>query len=101
MKVDLSRRAEREMERIARRWREHASSPAVFLDELEKIEKMIEHIETTSVLGAVYDAKAQRTVHRRLMKKSACHVYLVRKSAELVVIVSIWDARRRRGPKFR
>ena len=46
------------MERIARRWREHASFPAVFLDELEK---MIEHIETTSVFGAVYDAKAQRT----------------------------------------
>jgi hypothetical protein len=98
VKVDLSLRAQSEMERIALRWREHASSPAVFLDELERT---IEHIETTSVLGPVYDAKAQRTVHRRLMKKSGCHVYLVRRSAELVVIVSIWDARRRRGPKFR
>ena len=98
MKVDLSRRAQREMQRIAARWRENASSPAVFLDELEQT---IEHIETTSVLGAVYDAKARRTVHRRLMKKSACHVYLVRQSAELIVIVSIWGARRRRGPKFR
>jgi len=85
------------MERIATWWREHASSPAVFLDELEKT---IEHIEATAVLGAVYDAKARRTVHRRLMKKSACHVYLVRRSAELVVIVSIWGARRRRGPQL-
>lgn len=58
MKIDLSRRAEREMERIARRWQEHASSPAIFLDELEQ---MIEHIETTAVLGTVYDANAQRT----------------------------------------
>ena len=98
MKVDLSQRAQREMERIARWWLENASSPAVFLDELEQ---MIEHIETTSVLGTVYDAKARRTVHRRLMKKSGCHVYLVRQSAELAVIVSIWGARRRRGPKFR
>lgn len=98
MKVDLSRRAEREMERIARWWQEHASFPNIFLDELEE---MIEHIETTSVLGAVYDAKARRTVHRRLMKKSGCHVYLVRSSPELVVIVSIWGARRRRGPKLR
>ena len=97
MRVELSLRAEREMERIARWWREHAS-PAIFLDELEQ---MIEHIETTSVLGAVYDARARRTVHRRLMKKSACHVYLVRRSPKLVVIVSIWGARRRRGPKFR
>jgi hypothetical protein len=86
------------MQRIAAWWQEHASSPAVFLDELEQT---IEHIETTSVLGAVYDAKARHTVHRRLMKKSACHVYLVRRSPELVVIASIWGARRRRGPKFR
>jgi plasmid stabilization system protein ParE len=98
VKVELSRRAEREMQRIAAWWKEHASSPAAFLDELEQ---MIEHIETTSVLGAVYDAKARRTVYRRLMKKSACHVYLVRRAAELVVIVSLWGARRRRGPKFR
>jgi plasmid stabilization system protein ParE len=98
VKVELSRRAEREMERIARWWRKHASSPDVFLDELEQ---MTEHIETTSLLGVVYDAKARRTVHRRLMKKSACHVYLVRKSEDLVVVVSIWGARRRRGPKFR
>jgi hypothetical protein len=97
VKVELSRRAQREMEGIATWWREHAFSPAVFLDELEKT---IEHIEFTSVLGAVYDAKSRRTVHRRLMKKSACHVYLVRRSAELVVIVSIWGARRRRGPQL-
>jgi hypothetical protein len=57
MKVDLSRRAEREMERIARWWQEHASLPNIFLDELEE---MIEHIETTSVLGAVYDAMNPR-----------------------------------------
>ena len=98
MKVELSRRAEREMQRIARWWQEHASSAAVFLDELEQ---MIEHIETTSMLGAVYEANARRTVHRRLMKKSGCHVYLVCRSAQLVVIVSIWGARRRRGPRFR
>ena len=98
MKVDLSRRAEREMGRIARWWQEHSSSPAVFLDELEQ---MNEHIETTSVLGAIYEAKGRSTVHRRLMKKSVCHVYLVRRSPELVVIVSVWGARRRRGPKFR
>ena len=98
MKVELSDRAERELQRIARWWREHASSAAVSLDELEH---MIEHIETTSMLGVVYEAKAGRTVYRRLMKKSGCHVYLVCQSAQLVVIVSIWGARRRRGPKFR
>jgi hypothetical protein len=33
-------------------------------------------------------------------EKSACHVYLARKSDDVVVIVSIWGARRRRGPKL-
>jgi len=34
------------------------------------------------------------------MEKSEYHVYLVRRSDELVVVVSIWSARRRRGPKL-
>jgi len=62
---------------------------------------MIEHIESTSMLGVVYEAKARRTVHRRLLRKSGCHVYLVPKDPELVVVVSVWGARRRRGPKLR
>jgi hypothetical protein len=72
-------------------------SPAVFLDELEGT---IELIETTGVLGVFYDAKGKRRVHRLLMKKSEYHVYLVRKSDDLVVVVAIWSARRKRGPKL-
>lgn len=85
------------MERIARWWHEHASSPDVFLDELEQA---ITHIETTALLGTVYDAGAQRPVYRRLMKKSGYHIYLVQRSKNVVVIVSVWGARRRRGPKL-
>jgi hypothetical protein len=39
-------------------------------------------------------------VTRLLMEKCEYHVYLVRQSEELVVIVSIWSARRKRGPKL-
>jgi len=66
VKVELSRRALREMQRIDAWWREHAASPRIFLDELERA---IELIETTSVLGPVYDANARRKVHRLLMEK--------------------------------
>lgn len=55
MKVELSDRALREMQRIDVSWRARASSPDVFLDELEKL---VEWIESTGVIGPVYDAKA-------------------------------------------
>lgn len=97
MKVDLSDRALREMQRIDVSWRKRASSPDVFLDEFEEL---VEWIETTGVIGPVYDAKAKRRVHRLLLEKSEYHVYLARKSAELMVVVSIWSARRKRGPKL-
>lgn len=95
MKVELSDRALREMQRIDLSWRARASSPDVFLDELEKL---VEWIESTGVIGPVYDAKAKRRVHRLLLEKSGYHLYLARKSEDLIVVVSIWSARRRRGP---
>ena len=99
MKVDFSDRALREMRRIDASWRKRAVLPDVFLDELEET---IELIETTGVLGVVYnsyDTNGKRGVHRLLMKRSEYHMYLVRKSDDLVIVVAIWSARRKRGPK--
>jgi hypothetical protein len=97
VKVDLSDRALREMQRIDASWRKRASSPDVFLDELEET---IEAIEVRGLFGVFYDAKGKHRVHRLLMKKSEYHVYLVRKSDDLVIVVAIWSARRKRGPKL-
>ena len=71
MNVELSDRALREMQRIDVYWR-----------------------------AGFYDAKAKRQVHRLLLETSEYHVYLARKSEELIVVVSIWGARRKRGPKL-
>jgi len=97
VKVELSDRALLEVQRIDVSWRTRASSPDVFLDELEKL---VEWIESTGVMGPVYDAKAKRRVHRLLLEKSEYHVYIARKSEDLIVVVSIWSARRKRGPKL-
>ena len=100
MKVELSDRAHGEMQRINASWaswRKQADFPELFLDELLET---VELIETTGVLGAPYNVKAKHRVTRLLMEKSEYHVYLVRRSDELVVVVSIWSARRRRGPKL-
>jgi hypothetical protein len=85
------------MERIHASWREQADFPATFLAELLDT---VELVETTGVMGTTYSIRAEHRVHRLLMPKSEYHVYLVRKSDELVVVVSIWSARRRRGPKL-
>lgn len=85
------------MQRIDASWRKQADFPALFLDELLET---VESIETTGVVGTTYSIKAKHRMHRLLMEKTEYHVYLVRKSDALVVIVSIWSARRRRGPKL-
>jgi len=97
VKVEFSDRALLEVQRIDGSWRKRASSPDVFLDEFEEL---VRWIETTGVIGPIYDAKAKRQVHRLLLETSEYHVYLVRKSEELIVVVSIWGARRKRGPKL-
>lgn len=97
MKVELSERALREMQRINASWRRRAKVPDLFLDELLET---VEAIEATAVLGVPYAAQTHHRVTRLLMKKSEYHVYLVRQSEEVVVAVSIWSARRRRGPKL-
>ena len=97
MKVEISDRALLEIQRVNASWRTRAAFPHAFLDELEEL---VHWIESTGMIGAIYDAKAKRRVHRLLMERAQYHVYLVRKSEELVVIVSVWGARRKRGPKL-
>jgi hypothetical protein len=50
VKVELSDRALLKMQRIDVSWRKRASSPDVFLDELEEL---VRWIETTGVIGPV------------------------------------------------
>jgi hypothetical protein len=83
------------MQRINASWRRQAEFPELFLDELLETVNLI---ASTGMLGAPYNAKAKQRVSRPLMPKSAYHVYLVRRTDELVVVVSIWSARRHRGP---
>lgn len=50
-------------------------------------------------MGTVYEANVGFPVRRVLLKKSAIHVYFGQNGDELVVL-SVWGARRRRGPKL-
>lgn len=72
------------MQRIIARWRKQAAFPELFLDELLETVALI---ETTGVLGTTYQVRAKRRVTRLLMKRSSYHVYLIRQSEDLAVIV--------------
>lgn len=54
---------------------------------------------TTPIMGTVYEADVGFPVRRVLLKKTASHVYFGLNGDELVVL-SVWGARRRRGPKL-
>jgi len=50
-------------------------------------------------MGTAYDADVGFPVRRVLLKKTATHVYFGINGDELVVL-SVWGARRRRGPRL-
>ena len=99
MKVRLSARARREVKRIDAWWQQHRPAvPTLFVDELSATLTLIEKMPE---LGQSYDAGTRYLVQRLLMKKTSYHAYYVRKSDDLIVVVSVWGARRKRGPRLR
>jgi hypothetical protein len=55
-------------------------------------------IKTTPLTGSTYEADVGFPVRRVLLNKAAYHVYFGLNGDELVVL-SVWGARRKRGPK--
>ncbi len=100
MKVRLTARAERELERVRRRWREHRPGvPDLVLDELLAAQ---DHLVTAPHTGRPCGEHQGRTLRFWLLPKTAYKAYYTVNDAEqMVVIHSIWGARRGRGPKLR
>ena len=99
MKVRFTPRARRRAKLVLAWWRANRPvAPTLFEDELtQAIETLCEQPHA----GTVYDPVAAARVRRLLLPKSEQHVYyVVDEAAEVVVIHTIWGARRGRGPKF-
>lgn len=99
MKVRFSPRAQRRVKLVATWWRKNRSSaPTLFDDELDAV---IETLKNQPMLGAEYQVRGGEIVRRTLLKKSAQHVYYsVDETNGVIVIYSVWGARRGRGPKL-
>jgi plasmid stabilization system protein ParE len=96
VKLVFARRALREIERSARWWVEHRDARGLFEGELAQA---LQQIRDDPNCGQLYRHVRGREQRRVLMPKTARHVYF-RREAEDVMILSMWGARRGRGPKL-
>jgi len=96
--VRISARAQREAERRDRWWREQRPE-ALERFRLE-LADAIELIRDNPSLGIRYEAvRFEATVRRILLPVTETHLYHAQVVDE-VVIICVWGARRRRGPKL-
>jgi plasmid stabilization system protein ParE len=99
VKVRFSPRAQRRVKLVVTWWRKNRpSAPTLFRDELEAV---IEMLRSQPMLGAEYQVRGGEILRRTLLKRSAQHVYYsVDEANDVIVIYSVWGARRGRGPKL-
>ena len=97
MKIRITPRGLAEAKRRKTWWRKNRpSAPELFEEELRAALAML---LTTPVTGTPYEADVGFPVRRVLLKKTAYHVYFGLNGDELVLL-SVWGARRKRGPKL-
>jgi len=97
VKVRFAPRALAEAKRRKAWWlKNRPAAPDLF--ELE-FGAALSTLVTMPNMGKVYDAGGGFPVRRLLLKKTATHVYFGLNGDELVVL-SVWGARHRRGPKL-
>jgi hypothetical protein len=79
-------------------WRANRlAAPTLVLDELEAAER---HLSSAPVSGQIFGTRKGRLIRRWLLEKTEYHVYFaVDRAAQVIVVHSVWGARRGRGPK--
>jgi len=97
VKLVFARRALREIERSARWWIEHRDARSLFEEELAQA---LRQIRDDPNCGQLYRRARGREQRRVLMPKTARHVYFRRENPERILILSVWGARRARGPNL-
>lgn len=80
-------------------WRQNRDrAPTLFDDELDGA---IGRIAKQPLLGTVHEVVGGRTFRRILLRKTKQHVFYVVDDANGVIVIhTIWGARRGRGPKL-
>jgi hypothetical protein len=79
-------------------WREHRDAKMLLAQEFLAA---IRHLRAAPETGSLYTCRRGRAIRRWLMPKTEYHVYYrFDREQDLLVIYSLWGARRGRGPKL-
>jgi hypothetical protein len=99
LKVRATGRAKREIARAALWWsKNRPEAPLLFVDELEAAEQ---HLCIAPISGQIYGYRKNRLIRRWLLERAEYHIYFsVNREAQVVMLHSVWGARRGRGPKL-
>jgi plasmid stabilization system protein ParE len=98
VKVKVTRRAEKRIEIVDRFWREnHLAAPNLFKEELSAAEERL----TEEPYAGRACLIGNKQLRRLLLPHAEQWVYyVVRRKQELVVVQTVWGARRGRDPSF-
>ena len=99
MKLRLARRAVAEAKQIKSWWRDNRpDSPDLFEQELDA--GLVRIAAKGGMIGSLYEeASLEVPVRKVLLPKTQNHIYYAVEGDE-VVVISIWGAARKRGPKL-
>ena len=99
MRVNVSKRARRQIERIGAWWRQHRNkAPNLFKEELADAETFLSN---TPHFARVYVTRGTRTIRWLLLPKTSVKLYFwVDEKAATVHVVTAWGGRRGREPKL-
>ena len=96
MKLRLTPRALREAKRLKTWWVNNRDEEHLFDEEFAAtLSKLVK----APTIGTSYRSRSEVNVRRVLMKTTENHVYFT-VHGDVVVILSVWGAPRKRGPKL-
>jgi plasmid stabilization system protein ParE len=84
---------------VTRWWRDHRpAAPSLFDDELKQTTELLSE---TPKLGMVYEQTGKDFIYRVLLPKTEQHLYYsLDEESQIVIVHTIWGARRGKGPKL-
>ena len=98
MKVEISKRARQNAERIDRWWRDNRDARDLFAEEFQEA---IRFLETVADAGSPWPTAKRPRLRRLLLKKTKRHLYFeIHEEGQFTRIVAVWGATRERAPRL-
>ncbi len=99
MKIEIGKHARRQAERASSWWRENRPHASGLFD--AEFERALHLLLVMPSAGVPYGTRRRPGLRRLLLPKTEYHVYFaVEHDGTVVLIHSLWGARRGRGPRL-